>query len=346
MLQRLRYLVGDMADEKNRGNSQSGRNRLSLTRFLSRKWWVGIAAIVALIGTILGILAATQTSPDQSNNSVRAKNGNCVIQGGNNNTCNSGQVQQSAAPVAGSPIPASSLGCPTAPPYSPLLAAVYHETSSDHPGLATVFPGKVNLSKADLQHLNKEGSVAWLAGRDGYDGYDTHVKLTLTGCQSVRILSMRAIILSRSRPLHGTIFQPASQGGIVSLTLRFNLDSGSPVATQIDNTGNSFNYFERYTFTLAPHEQHTFEIIGTTLRSSVTWMLDVAFLFHNKTINETIENGSQPFRTTALLKNTGSPSNPYPHYGAAYAECYGYGGQPFPAVCSHLAPGTSWVRAK
>jgi hypothetical protein len=249
-------------------------------------------------------------------------------------------------PVSGPPIRASSLGCPTAPPYSPLLASVYHETSSDHPGLATVFPGKLNLSKADLQHLNKEGSVAWLAGRDGYDGSDTHLKLTLTGCQPVRILSMRAVILSRSRPLHGTIFQPASQGGVFSLTLRFNLDSGSPVATQSDNNGGSFNYFERYTFTLAPHEQHTFEIIGTTLRSSVTWKLDVEFLVHNKTVNETIEDGSQPFRTTALLKNADSLPNPYPHYRAAYAQCYGYGGQPFPAVCSHLAPGTSWVKAK
>ena len=154
-------------------------------------------------------------------------------------------------PASGPPIRDSALGCPTAAPYSPLLASVYHETSLDSPGLATVFPGKLNLSKADLQALDKQGSQndAWLAGRGGYDGYATHIKLTLTGCQSLRILEMRAIILTQSPPLTGTIFQPGSQGSSGSVPLRFNLDSGSPVAMVLDYSGHLYNYFERNTIT-------------------------------------------------------------------------------------------------
>jgi hypothetical protein len=247
-------------------------------------------------------------------------------------------------PPSGPPIPPSTLGCATGPRSSPLLASVDHETSLDHPGLATVFPGTLNLSKVELlKFFSKDNGAAWLAARGGYDGYTTRIKVTLTGCQPVRILSMRAVILTRSRPLAGTIFQPASQGGIVSFPLEFNLDSGSPVAMMLDNSGHSYNYFERNTFTLAPHEQHTFEIKGTTVRWAVTWKLDVEFLVDNRTVNETIENGRQPFRTSALL-SPGSPYHPFPGYGVAYGACFGYGGQPWPTVCRHLT--FDWVRVK
>jgi hypothetical protein len=249
-------------------------------------------------------------------------------------------------PPSGPPMRASTLGCRTTPPYSPLLASVYHETSLDQPGLATVFPGKLNLTKAELNLFNKDNGIAWLAARGGYDGYTTYIKLTLTGCQPVRILSMRAVILTRSQPLTGTIFVPASQGSVVSFPLEFNLDSGSPVATMLDNSGHSYNYFERNTFTFAPYEQQTFEIKGTTVRWAVTWKLDVEFLVDNRTVDETIENGGQPFRTSALLDSgPRSNSNPFPDYRAAYGACYGYGGQPWPTVCSHLAF-VAWVRVK
>lgn len=114
----------------------------------------------------------------------------------------------------------------------------------------------------------------------------------------------------------------------------------------LDNSGHSYNYFERNTFTLAPDEQQTFEIKGMTVRWAVTWELDVEFLVDNRTVNETIENDGQPFRTSALLdSDLTSSSNPFPGYGAAYGACYGYGGQPWPTVCSHLAF-VAWVRVK
>ena len=62
-------------------------------------------------------------------------------------------------PATGPIMQSGSLGCPTAPPYPPLLASVHHETSLDIQGLEAVFPGKLNLSNADLGLIYKEGTV-------------------------------------------------------------------------------------------------------------------------------------------------------------------------------------------
>jgi hypothetical protein len=59
-------------------------------RVLSKKWWLGIGAIVAIIGTIVTIFNASSATQY-----VRAKNGDCIIQGGNGNTCSADQVQPS-----------------------------------------------------------------------------------------------------------------------------------------------------------------------------------------------------------------------------------------------------------
>ena len=128
----------------------------------------------------------------------------------------------------------------------------------------------------------------------------------------------------------------------MSTHLQFNLDSGSPVATMADSSGNLFNYFERYTFTLAPHEQHTFEIIAATNRWTITWKLDIEFLINNRIANETIENNGQPFKVTAELAPRSS-SDQFGRYRAAYGECYGYGGQPWPTACSHATANSLWV---
>jgi len=207
---------------------------------------------------------------------------------------------------------------------------------------------KLSLSEGDLQLLNTEGNYAWLAGRGGYDLNLTKLKLTLTGCQPLRILGMRAFILTRQSPLAGTIFLPASQGGAPSLDIHLNLDSSSPVATTFDASGHSYNYFEKNTFTLAPGEQHTFEIAALTARWAVVWKLDVELLVHNTIVSQLIGNGGQPFRTTAQLQ-TGPESSSYDQeiagYQAAYGQCYGYGDMPWPIPCAH-AKGVIWVRVK
>ncbi|MGA2828724.1 MAG: hypothetical protein ABSF03_21690 [Streptosporangiaceae bacterium] len=258
------------------------------------------------------------------------------------------------ASTAGSPPPvlapftqASSSGCPTSSSHPPFAVSVYHESALDIGGLETAFPGKLNLNKADLQSLNKQGT-GWLTGRGGYDIDTTHFKLTLTGCRFVRILNMRAVILSRSPPLSGTIFVPASQGGSPSVKLGFNLDSGSPVAAMDDGTGHFFDYFEKYTFTLSPREQDTFELVASTFRSAITWKLDIEYLINNQIANETIDNNGQPFKVSFDI-DYNNP-DPFRDYSAIYGQCWGYNGdwgsgESQPAVC-HRAANVYWARLR
>jgi hypothetical protein len=249
---------------------------------------------------------------------------------------------------AGVPTGASALGCSQKHPV-PFLASVYHETHLNSAVLgATVSSGKLSLSKSELQLLNTEGNYAWLARRGGYDLNATQFKLTLTGCKPLRILGMRAVILTRQPPPAGTIFLPASQGASGSLPIRLNLDSNSPVATMFDASGHSYNYFEKNTFTLAPGEQHTFEVAALTTRWAVTWKLDVEFLVHNRVASQMIGNGDQPFRTAAQLPPGPGSSTYYQEiarYQAAYSQCYGYNPEPWPTPCAH-ASGVIWVRVK
>jgi hypothetical protein len=241
----------------------------------------------------------------------------------------------------------SALGCRTGPQYTPLAVLVYHETVYDDPGLVAEFPTALNLDRTSLHLLDKDGLDAWLAHRPSYDGAITRIKLTLTGCEPVRILNMRAVILSRSQPLDGTIFAPASQGGALSLPLRLNLDEPDPIVTATDaKTGHPYDYFARNTFTFAVREQHTFQITGATTRFAVTWKLDVTMDVDSRLVSETIDDKGQPFRTTALPNLYHGPYEGLLHYRVAYAECYGYDGQPWPAVCSHVTPSTLWIRLK
>ena len=132
------------------------------------------------------------------------------------------------------------------------------------------------------------------------------------------------------------------------MAIRLNLDSSSPVATMFDASGHSYNYFEKNTFTLAPGEQHTFEVTALTAKWAVTWKLDVEFLVRNKIVSQVIGNGDQPFRTAAQLP-PGPGSSVYykeiARYQAAYSQCYGYNPEPWPTPCAH-ARGVIWVRVK
>lgn len=268
----------------------------------------------------------------------------------------SGWFSGQPASRAGSSLPvlapftqASSLGCPTSSSHSPFVFSVYHESSLDVEGLAVAFPTKLSLNRADLESVDKQGTD-WLIERGGYDINTTHIKLILTGCRFVRIINMHAVILSRSQPLSGTIFVPAAQGGSPSLGLSFNLDSGSPVATMDDGSGHLFDYFEKNTFTLSPHEQDTFELVAYTFRSAISWKLDIEYLINNRIANVAIDDNRQPFRTTFELDYFSHLPDPFHGYLAVYGQCWGYNedwgyGESQPAVCADTTS-MYWVRVR
>jgi hypothetical protein len=211
---------------------------------------------------------------------------------------------------------------------------VYHETSFDVEGQNVVLPQKVNLSENDLARLSKEGT-GWLSERGAYDGGFAHIELTLTGCQYVRILSMRAVILSRAKPLTGTRFSSAAQGEDADVSLYFNLDAASPVAKVEDVTGHLQPYFANKTFSLSPNEQDTFAITADTNKWAVTWSLDIVYLYKGQTVNKIIDNDGKPFRVTAEYNSAGE-------YKAWYIQCLGVSPNSEPG-CSNISQ-MIWVK--
>lgn len=78
-------------------NNKPGEYKRGSGDFLKRKWWLGVGAIVGLVGVIIATITLMQGSDNSPKQSVRANDGNCVIQAGNGNTCSVNQIQSSHA---------------------------------------------------------------------------------------------------------------------------------------------------------------------------------------------------------------------------------------------------------
>lgn len=78
-------------------NNKPNRNEHGTRGLLKRKWWLGIGAIVTTIGVIVTILTLIRGPDSSSDQTIRANDGNCVIQAGNGNRCS---VYQLRAPRA------------------------------------------------------------------------------------------------------------------------------------------------------------------------------------------------------------------------------------------------------
>src|SRR5215472_7073868 len=69
-------------------------------RLLSRKWWLGATGVIAAIGVLvpvgLWLTGGSPVSTITTKHQINAHNGNCIIQGGSENTCD---VNQSSAPL-------------------------------------------------------------------------------------------------------------------------------------------------------------------------------------------------------------------------------------------------------
>jgi hypothetical protein len=290
--------------------------------------WLGSVCTLVLTGVLVNVLTtqAQRIAPPD----VSAPSSSMHL------TASPGASTSSNSPE---PLPtpfsrAQSSGCPKSSGSVPFVDSVYHETSLDIQGQRVVLPQKVNLSENDLASLYKEGT-GWLSERGAYDGGSAHIELTLTGCQYVRILSMRAVILSRAKPLTGTLFNSAAQGATADVPLYFNLDAASPVASVQDSTGRLQPYFANQTFSLSPNEQDTFAINAYADKWAVTWNLDIVYLYEGRTVNKVIDDNGQPFRVTAVYNSPGK-------YESSYHQCLGesYDSQP---GCSNISQ-MIWVK--
>jgi hypothetical protein len=112
-----------------------------------------------------------------------------------------------------------------------ILVNVYHEGAQTNPVNGVfVLPNAINLSKSDLNYIDSRGVTAWAIPRGGYDLPWTTVKITVTARRRVRIIGMRAVILSASASPTGTLLEPAEQGAVDNTAVDIGLASANPVA--------------------------------------------------------------------------------------------------------------------
>jgi hypothetical protein len=227
----------------------------------------------------------------------------------------------------------------TAPRYDgpPVRVASVSLEKSDGQGFAYVFPNKVELGTEELRSLNeaKTGSDPalydnWFRSRGGVDPGLSIVKAVLEGNRAhpVRITGMRAIKHCQA-PLLGTIFDSPPGGADASIAIGFDLDSARPTAQAVDNDTWQGDYFAKYTVSLKPGEQRTFQIQSKTERQYCEYTLALTILDDGKTVTQVLDNNGGPFRVTAFAFGQGSI--PYRRYQAVY-------------VGGHASPNGDWIR--
>jgi hypothetical protein len=157
---------------------------------------------------------------------------------------------------------------------------------------------------------------------------------------------MRAVILSVSARLVGTLLQPAEQGAVDNTAVDIGLANANPVAVVVDQDGfpTKDPYFKKHSYEFISGEQATFEITaypGHQLYQApdqalaYRWLLDITLLDQNHTKDMTIkDSGGKPFATTGATANTAV-------FKAVYVECL-YPEIPI-AACRNV-PRTQWTK--
>jgi hypothetical protein len=230
----------------------------------------------------------------------------------------------------------------TAPRHTgpPVKAALVSVERSDEQGDTYVFANKVELSGEELRSLNEADQDYtnpahyhdWFRSRGGVDPSLSIVKAVLESnrAQPVRITGMRPLKRCQA-PLLGTIFDSPPAGAEASVAIGFDLDSSRPIAQAITENGEwQGDYFAKYTVSLKPGEQQTFQIKSKTRQRYCEYTLELSTVDDGKTITQVLDNNGQPFRVTALADEVDS-GTPYRRYQAAY-------------IGGVLRPSGGWIR--
>jgi hypothetical protein len=210
-------------------------------------------------------------------------------------------------------------------------AAGQHSSQSDvaSPGAAVLPPTSTSVSGLDIQ-----SSTFWLPGVDTFfvtkntfqptgqvaatlvnapsiaylsifrstgavNQARAVLRLIFTGesRQGIRILNITPIILMRTAPWHGDLFEFPLQGVAPSLKIDLDLDSTFP-AVKDSATGQP--YFEENTITLRQGEQQVVIIQVNASHSFIAYKLKVEYLAGTQQRYVVISDHKQPFELSAV----------------------------------------------
>lgn len=218
---------------------------------------------------------------------------------------------------------------PTQSPHGPpvVVAAVKVLRNAAYQGYSFVFPKPLDLTRPQLQSINRLTSglqigglnhyYAWAREHHGVDPNVVIIQLVLAGNrnQPVRILGMQPVGECRA-PLAGTLFDSPPAAEDNSVSIGFNLDKPDPAAqVYSETTGFGADYFSSKTVSLRYQKQQVFQIVARTAKHYCKFRLQLSVLAGGKTSTETIGDGPHPFQVTGLLP---ASSNSVDGYKRAY----------------------------
>jgi hypothetical protein len=213
-----------------------------------------------------------------------------------------------------------SKSAPSGPPVK--VAAVTVERTADQSG-TYVFAKDQTFSSAQLHTLNQlEGGSSqydnWFRSRGAVDPDVSEIKLVVVGNRPEPVAITGMSVTKRcGPPLSGTLFYSPPAGAQMLVGVGFNLDSTNSSAQNFNNGQLSGDYFGSHFISLHEGEIETFEITAVT-KNYCDFSLNLQTVDGSSSQNETIRNGSQPFRVTALVQNPSFGPGDLSHYHVLY----------------------------
>jgi hypothetical protein len=209
---------------------------------------------------------------------------------------------------------------PSGPPVK--VAAVTVERTADQSG-TYVFANNQTFPSTQLDALNQleAGSSHydnWFRSRGAVDPDVSEIKLVVVGNRPSPVAITGMSVARRcGPPLGGTLFYSPPAGAEMLVGVGFDLDSTDSAAQNYENGRLSGDYFGSHFISLHEGEIETFEITAVT-KNYCEFTLNLQTVDGSSTKTETIRDGSQPFRVTALVQNPGFGPGDLSHYHVLY----------------------------
>jgi hypothetical protein len=209
---------------------------------------------------------------------------------------------------------------PSGPPVK--VAAVTVERTADQAG-TYVFANDQAFPSSQLDALNQfEAGTSqydnWFRSKGAVDPDVSEIKLVVVGNRPEPVAITGMSVTRRcSPPLSGTLFYSPPAGAEMLVGVGFNLDSTDPAAQNYDNGRLSGDYFGTHFISLHQGEIETFEITAFT-KNYCEFSLNLQTVDGSSTRTETVQDGSQPFRVSALVENPNFGPGDLSHYHVLY----------------------------
>jgi hypothetical protein len=193
-----------------------------------------------------------------------------------------------------------------------------------------VFPTKFIPTQSQLNYVSslieapglgsRPAFNQWFYSRGAFEAGGTSTQLVIQNNRPypIRIIDMNVVKDCQS-PLNGTLFFGAGGAEDSTIGLGFNLDSSDTEAEQAQGTSVEQwkpGYFVRFTISIQPGAQQVFDLWASTSKYACSYKYQATVLDGSRKVNQIIEDGSEPFRATALKINSGPPD--LSDYKAAY----------------------------